>query len=93
MYNICTESYYHNIFTHQQFWLNNSDNLDSDQHGSVTIGRGVALLESGSMQQQYNYLCTYYAPVKWHSPIGSMPFHRAQKTREFQGPTPSHFPS
>jgi hypothetical protein len=24
---------------------------------------------------------------KWHSPIGSMPFHRAQKTLEFRGPT------
>jgi hypothetical protein len=23
---------------------------------------------------------------KWHSPIGSMPFHRAQKTLDFQGP-------
>jgi hypothetical protein len=30
---------------------------------------------------------------KWHWPICSMPFHRAQKTREFQGPTPSHLPS
>jgi hypothetical protein len=30
---------------------------------------------------------------KWHSPIGSLPFHRAQKTREFQGPTPSNFPT
>ncbi len=29
---------------------------------------------------------------KRHSPIGSMPFHRAQKTLEFQGPTPSHLP-
>jgi hypothetical protein len=26
-------------------------------------------------------------------PIGSMPFHRAQKTPEFRGPTPSHLPS
>jgi hypothetical protein len=25
---------------------------------------------------------------KWHSPIGSMPFHRAQKTLNFQGPPP-----
>jgi hypothetical protein len=25
---------------------------------------------------------------KRHSPIGSMPFHRAQKTLDFQGPTP-----
>jgi hypothetical protein len=23
---------------------------------------------------------------KWQSPIGSMPFHRAQKTLDFQGP-------
>jgi hypothetical protein len=30
---------------------------------------------------------------KWHSPIGFMPFHRAQKTLKFQGPTPSHLPS
>ncbi len=30
---------------------------------------------------------------KWHSPIGSMPFHRTQKTIDFQGPTPSHLPS
>ncbi len=29
---------------------------------------------------------------KKHSSIGSMPFHWAQKTREFQGPTPSNFP-
>ncbi len=29
---------------------------------------------------------------KWHSPIGLIPFHRAQKTLEFQGPTPSHLP-
>ncbi len=26
---------------------------------------------------------------KWHSPICSMPFRRAQKTLEFRGPTPS----
>ncbi len=25
---------------------------------------------------------------KWNSPIGLFPFHRAQKTQEFQGPTP-----
>jgi hypothetical protein len=31
--------------------------------------------------------------MKWNSPIGSFPFHRAQKTREFQGPAPSHFPT
>ncbi len=30
---------------------------------------------------------------KWHSPIGSMPFHRAQKTLHFQGLTPSHLPT
>jgi hypothetical protein len=30
---------------------------------------------------------------KWHSPISSMPFHRAKKTLDFQGPTPSHLPS
>jgi hypothetical protein len=30
---------------------------------------------------------------KWHSPIGLIPFHRAQKTFDFKGPTPSHLPS
>ncbi len=30
---------------------------------------------------------------KWHSPNSSMPFHRAQKSLDFQGPTPSHLPS
>ncbi len=30
---------------------------------------------------------------KWHSPICSLPFHRAQKTLNFQDPTPSHLPS
>ncbi len=30
---------------------------------------------------------------KWHSPISSMPFHWAQKTLDFQGPTHSHMPS
>jgi hypothetical protein len=31
--------------------------------------------------------------TKWHSPICLMSFHRAQKTFDFQGPTPSHLPS
>ncbi len=31
----------------------------------------------------------FFGP-QWHSPIGSMPFHRAQKTLDFQNPTPSH---
>ncbi len=30
---------------------------------------------------------------EWHSPIGSMPFHRAQNSLYFQGPNPSHLPS
>jgi hypothetical protein len=30
---------------------------------------------------------------KCHLPISSLPFHRAQKTLKFQGPTPSHLPS
>ncbi len=30
---------------------------------------------------------------KWHLPNGSIPFQRAQKTLDFQGPTPSHLPS
>jgi hypothetical protein len=34
-------------------------------------------------------ISTFLGP-KWHSPIGSMPFHRAQKSLDFQGPTPSH---
>jgi hypothetical protein len=29
--------------------------------------------------------------LKWHSPNGSMPFHRAQKSLDFQGPTLSPF--
>jgi hypothetical protein len=29
---------------------------------------------------------------KWHSPIGSMPYHRARKTLHFQGPTPPTCP-
>jgi hypothetical protein len=29
---------------------------------------------------------------KWHSPNGSMPFHRAQKSLAFQGPTPPTCP-
>ncbi len=33
-----------------------------------------------------------FSGPKRHLPIGSMPFHRAQKTLEFQGPTPSHLP-
>jgi hypothetical protein len=34
---------------------------------------------------------TTYAPMIYTA--GSMPFNRAQKTLEFQGPTPSHLPS
>jgi hypothetical protein len=30
---------------------------------------------------------------KWHSPIGWMPFHRTEKTRDFQGTSPSHLPT
>ncbi len=40
-----------------------------------------------------NKLVAWISDPKWNSPIGSFPFHRAQKTREFQGPTPSHFPT
>jgi hypothetical protein len=29
---------------------------------------------------------------KWYTPNGSMPFHRAQKILDFQGPSPSHVP-
>ncbi len=28
---------------------------------------------------------------KWHPPIGSMPYLKAQKTLHFQGPSPSHW--
>ncbi len=43
-------------------------------------------------------LCTFQFPVyfmgpKWYSPNGSMPFHRTQKSLDFQGPTPAHLPS
>jgi hypothetical protein len=31
--------------------------------------------------------------TKWNSPTGLMSFHRAQKTLDFQGPSPSHLPS
>jgi hypothetical protein len=37
-------------------------------------------------------ISTFLGP-KWHSPNGLMPFHRAQKSLNFQGPTPSHSPS
>jgi hypothetical protein len=36
-------------------------------------------------------LSTFLGP-KWHSPMGSKPFHRAQKSLDFKGPTPSHLP-
>jgi hypothetical protein len=49
------------------------------------LGFVIILYGSGS--------ASFHPSMKWHSPIGSMPFHRAQKAREFQGPTPSHFPS
>jgi hypothetical protein len=29
---------------------------------------------------------------KWHPPMGSMTFQRAQKSLDFQGPTPSNMP-
>ncbi len=34
----------------------------------------------------------HFLGPKWHSFIGLMPFHRAQKTLKFQGLTPSHLP-
>jgi hypothetical protein len=34
----------------------------------------------------------FFGP-KWHSPDGSMPIQRAQKSPDFQGPTHSHLPS
>ncbi len=36
-------------------------------------------------------ILTFLGP-KWHSPNGSMLFHRAQKSLNFQGPTPYHLP-
>jgi hypothetical protein len=38
------------------------------------------------------WVSTFLGP-KWHSAIGSMPFNRAQKSLDFQGPTPSYLPS
>jgi hypothetical protein len=32
-------------------------------------------------------LLTFFGP-RWHSPIGSMPFHKAQKSLDFQGSNP-----
>ncbi len=37
-------------------------------------------------------ILTFLGP-KWHSPNGLMSFHRAQKSLDFQGPTPCHLPS
>jgi hypothetical protein len=37
-------------------------------------------------------ISTFWGP-KWLSPNGSMPFHRAQKSLDFQGSTFSHMPS
>jgi hypothetical protein len=38
----------------------------------------------------YNPLETWnFLGPKWHSHDGSMPFHRAQKSLDFRGPTPS----
>jgi hypothetical protein len=36
-------------------------------------------------------LMTFSGPI-WHSPNGSMPFHRAQKSLDFQGLNHSHLP-
>jgi hypothetical protein len=36
-------------------------------------------------------ISTFLGP-KWHSPNGSIQFHRAQKSLDFQGPTPSQCP-
>jgi hypothetical protein len=33
-------------------------------------------------------VCVDVLGPKWHSPIGSIPFHRAQKSLDFQSPTP-----
>jgi hypothetical protein len=45
---------------------------------------GTAIAVSGVAQQ------TLKRCPKWHSPIGSMPFHRTQKTLDFQGhPSPA----
>ncbi len=37
--------------------------------------------------------CNDFLGPKWHSPSGSMTLHRAQKSLDFHGPTPSHLPS
>ncbi len=44
------------------------------------IGRGLGLEPE-----------SFSGPVKWHQADRWVPFG-AQKTREFQGPTPSHLP-
>ncbi len=56
----------------------------------LSMGPETSLVGSSAS----NHLCTYdlYSP-KWHLPIGLMPFHKAQKTLKFQGPTPSHLPN
>jgi hypothetical protein len=53
--------------------------------------RKIRLIESNA-KCRYLKKSSFVGP-KRHSPIGSMPFHRAQKTLHFQGPTPSYLPT
>jgi hypothetical protein len=51
----------------------------------------VSFVLGGSGPSRANKFESFLGPVKWHRADRRVPFG-AQKTREFQGPTPSHLP-
>ncbi len=70
-----------------------------NKHAFKLMKRHFSLLQlrfgnmlSEENQSQALFLSSFLGP-KWHSLIGSMSFHRDQKTLNFQGPTPSHLPT
>jgi hypothetical protein len=72
----------------------------SDPLGNLVPCPGILYLKIGNLgrircTQVVPYMLmysTFFGP-KWHSPNGSLPFHRAPKSLDFQGTTPAHLPS
>jgi hypothetical protein len=70
------------------FTLNHIKLLNGHVHNAFDAGSIHGQVGGGWALE----ILTFFGP-KWHSSIGSMQFHRAPKSLDFQGPTPYHLPS
>ncbi len=83
-YFLCTGAF---LYARFSFLLISNKFCDLNQCGSMRIRIRIRVrLKS---HKKFNFYISTFLGPKWHSPVCSIPFHRAQKSLDFQGPTPT----